>query len=224
MWTCSDIQQRSAAYFANGLAPQESQQLEVHLSQCAACRLDLSEAYSAFRLASAAFNAPDAVGGLNAARLGAIYAAGSGTVASTSAQPARAELHRSGFAAAAGLVVALAAWMEQPATDRAQDVPLRIASIVVPAAPSATRPSGHGYPASFGLIYPADFRASGGYTPDSTDVTVLIDYDSIKDQSLFIYDPAYGMGRTVISGGSRTLEASVMSYYGLDGPKGLLRL
>lgn len=230
--TCNEVRQQSAAYFANDLSPLESQRLEQHLADCARCRLELSEAYSGYRLATAAFHAPDAVGGLNAARLGAIYAAaanGSGTMPVT--RP-RHELRKSWFAAAAMAVIASAAWMGQPLHEAPS---IAEAPVHAAAAPAATEvvesfdlpDSGitvASYPASYGLIYPMDYRAAGGFTMDSVHATVNIDYDSLYDHSLFIYDPAYGMGRTVVSDGAHLTQDNVPADYGLDGPKGHYRL
>lgn len=230
MWTCNDIRQRSAAYFANELPPAESSRVEHHLATCAKCRLELSEAYSGFRVASAAFNAPDPVAGLNAARLGTIYAAAVNGPNMPVEAAGRKELRRSWFAAAAAVVVLAAAWMGQPIHEAPAPVPVQIA-VAEPEKASSPEPGAvvaavphSDYPPSYGLIYPQDYRAAGGYTPDDKHATVLIDYDSIYDHSVFIYDPAYGMGRTVISDSARMSAVSVPSDYGLDGPKTQVRL
>lgn len=230
MWTCNEIRQRSTAYFANELSGSENQQLEQHLTGCSKCRLELSEAYSGYRVASAAFKAPDAERGLNAARLGAVYAAAAGGPTAVSAAVSQNDGRRNWFAVAACLVIAAAAWLGAPVHEVRVDVPvIAVANeAAAPAAtPAQTPPAASpvaDYPASYGLIYPVDYRAAGGYTPDNQYATVMIDYDSVWDQSIFIYDPAYGMGRTVVSDGSRVMPNPVMVEYGLGGPRGQLRL
>lgn len=228
MWTCNEIRQRSAAYFANELTAADNQRLEQHLAGCGKCRLELSEAYSGYRLASAAFNAPDADRGLNAARLGVIYAAASGGAA-VSTTTARSNPARHGwFAAAAGAVIAAASWLGQPV----HEAPAEYVAAALPAEPGTSEAAAPevaeaphvDYPPSYGLIYPADYRAAGGFTPDSQYATVMIDYDSVSDPSLFIYDPAYGLGRTVITEGPIAVAAPVPVEYGLGGPRGQVRL
>jgi hypothetical protein len=214
------------AYFANGLTDPENQQLEQHLANCPKCRLALSEAYSGFRLASAAFNAPDADRGLNAARLGVIYAAAArGTVPVAPEQ--RSAPGRAWFAAAACAVIAAAAWLGQIEFDPASaELSTQVAAAAPAPEPDHAPPPFQyvDYPASLGIIYPANYRAAGGYTPDNRYATVMIDYYSVWDQSLFIYDPAYGLGRTVITDGSRSTAHPVTVEYGLGGPNARVRL
>lgn len=221
------------AYFANILTDSENQQIEQHLANCPKCRLDLSEAYSGYRLASAAFNAPDADRGLSAARLGVIYAAAARGTAVPAAAEQRPATGRAAFAAAACAVIAAAAWLGQVEfdADPAASPVVRTAAASEPEpapvpAPGPATFQHVEYPASFGLIYPANYRAAGGYTPDDRYATVMIDYYSVWDQSLFIYDPAYGLGRTVITDGSRSNAPNPMAEYGygLGGPSGRVRL
>lgn len=230
MTMCNEIRQRSVAYFASELTDTENQQVEQHLAACGQCRRQFSEAYSGFRLAEAAFNAPDADRGLNAARLGAIYAVAAGGTAPRLPAGRADTVRRAWFAAAACAVVAAAAWVSQPMSGlSAIDAPqVAAAADSVPAPPSApailARQAVHAYPPSYGLIYPTNYRAAGGYTPDDQYATVMIDYDSVPDHSLFVYDPAYGMGRTVITDASRVKVIPNLVEYGLGTTTGQLRL
>ena len=218
-WRCNDTKVWAAAFLSGQMTREEDRRLGGHLRTCESCRKAVAQIHAPHRYVESLSQSATPATRLSADRLALLLDVDSGARnVPRGPAPAVQSAMRAGWSmATAAAVVLCTAIVGGNVGELPGEMTTTATVAETTSGDGADYSPVHDYPTSFGMVYPARFAENGGYVAGSTTDTVPIDFGSINVEDWKLYDPAYGMGRSVVDFEFRA-AIELPRYYGVDGP------